>query len=110
MSNLAVPPPAGPASACTCAPAAEQTPTTPVVSGELAGAAGRFGPTHALILLIAFLGLGTGLFLAGTELETVFALLGGCGAIGAATLTAAGGGRRLISVLAEAAVRAGAGK
>jgi hypothetical protein len=97
---------AGPAPACTCAPAAE----APTGGGEPDGAAGRFGPTHALILLIAVLGLGSGLFLAGTELETVFALLGGCGAIGAATLTAAGGGRRLMSLFVEAAVRSGAGK
>ncbi|EGX56736.1 MULTISPECIES: hypothetical protein [Streptomyces] len=101
--------PAGPAPACTCAPTAPKAPE-PAGGGEPDGAAGRFGPTHALILLIAVLGLGTGLFLAGTELETVFALLGGCGAIGAATLTAAGGGRRLMSVLVEAAVRSGAGK
>ncbi|OMI33046.1 hypothetical protein [Streptomyces sparsogenes] len=74
-----------------------------------AGSAGRFGPTHALILLIAVLVLGCALFLAGTELETVFALLGGCGAIGAVTLAAAGGGRRLMTVLVEAAVRSGAG-
>ncbi|MFJ4478806.1 hypothetical protein [Streptomyces xanthochromogenes] len=68
----------------------------------------RFGPTHALILLLCFLALGSGLFLAGTPLPTVFALLGGLGAIGAATLAAAGGGRRLIAVLAEAAVRGSA--
>jgi hypothetical protein len=37
-------------------------------------------------------------------------LLGGCGAVGAATLAAAGGGRRLMAVLVEAAVRSGAGK
>ncbi|MGA5264798.1 hypothetical protein ACPCI0_31845 [Streptomyces griseoincarnatus] len=106
MSLPQLPLPAGPAPACTCTPAA----AAPAGSSEPDSTAGRFGPTHALILLIAFLGLGTGLFLAGTELQTVFALLGGCGAIGAATLTAAGGGRRLISVLAEAAVRSGAGK
>ncbi|MFJ9893652.1 hypothetical protein ACIQPR_10005 [Streptomyces sp. NPDC091280] len=105
MSFPPLPHPPGPA--CTCAPAA----ASPSAGGvEPDTTTGRFGPTHALILLIAVLGLGTGLFLAGTELETVFALLGGCGAIGAATLTAAGGGRRLISVLAEAAVRSGAGK
>nr|WP_119590946.1 hypothetical protein [Streptomyces scabiei] len=106
MSLPALPHSAGPAPACTCAPPAPQ----PAGGGEPDGAGGRFGPTHALILLIAVLGLGTGLFLAGTELETVFALLGGCGAIGAATLTAAGGGRRLMTVLVEAAVRSGAGK
>lgn len=109
MSLPALPHPAGPAPVCPCASPAPHAPQ-PAGSGEPDGAAGRFGPTHALILLIAVLGLGTGLFLAGTELETVFALLGGCGAIGAATLTAAGGGRRLMSVLVEAAVRSGAGK
>ncbi|MFJ7297826.1 hypothetical protein [Streptomyces collinus] len=106
MSLPPLPHPAGPAPACACAPAAE----APTGGGEPDGAAGRFGPTHALILLIAVLGLGSGLFLAGTGLETVFALLGGCGAIGAATLTAAGGGRRLMSLFVEAAVRSGAGK
>lgn len=109
MSLAPLPHPAGPAPACTCAP------TTPKASdraggGEPDGAVGRFGPTHALILLIAVLGLGTGLFLAGTELETIFALQAGCGAIGAATLTAAGGGRRLMSLLVEAAARSGASK
>ncbi|KUL27326.1 hypothetical protein [Streptomyces regalis] len=108
MSIPPLPHPAGPAPACTCAPAAEAP--APADGGEPDGAAGRFGPTHALILLIAVLGLGSGLFLAGTKLETVFALLGGCGAIGAATLTAAGGGRRLMSILVEAAVRSGTGK
>ncbi|GFE27516.1 hypothetical protein [Streptomyces nigrescens] len=109
MSLAPLPHPAGPAPACICAPPAPPAPS-PAGGGEPDGAAGRFGPTHALILLIAVLGLGTGLFLAGTELETVFALLGGCGAIGAATLTAAGGGRRLMSLVVEAAVRSGAGK
>jgi hypothetical protein len=107
MSLPPLPHPAGPAPACTCAPTAEAPAGG---GGEPDGAAGRFGPTHALILLIAVLGLGSGLFLAGTELKTVFALLGGCGAIGAATLTAAGGGRRLMSLFVEAAVRSGAGK
>ncbi|MEU3984533.1 hypothetical protein AB0F77_31435 [Streptomyces sp. NPDC026672] len=71
---------------------------------------GRWGPTHALILLIAFLTLGTLLFREGTPIGDVLALLGGCGAIGAGTLTLAGGGHRLIAVLAKAAVRSGAGK
>lgn len=96
-----------PAPACAC-PSASVPPTAR--SCEPDGAAGRFGPTHALILLIAFLSLGCSLFLAGTELQTVFALLSGCGAIGAATLTAAGGGRRLMAVLIETAVRSGAGR
>ncbi|MFB8247294.1 hypothetical protein ACFC5X_19905 [Streptomyces sp. NPDC055952] len=107
---MSLPPhPARPAPACTCAPTVPKA-SAPAGGGDPEGAAGRFGPTHALILLIAVLGLGTGLFLAGTELETVFALLGGCGAIGAATLTAAGGGRRLMGLFVEAAVRSGAGK
>ncbi|MFG2276857.1 hypothetical protein ACGFNY_44755 [Streptomyces chartreusis] len=96
MSGLPVPYSADPALACPCNPGA--------CTGR------RFGPTHALILLIAFLGLGSGLFLTGTPLETVFMLLGGLGAIGAATLTAAGGGRRLMAVLVEAAVRSSTGK
>jgi hypothetical protein len=95
MSDLSVP---RPAPACACGAA------------EPAGTTGRFGPTHALILLIVFLVLGSGLFHAGTPLDTVFTLLGGLGAIGAATLTAAGGGRRLVTVLVEAAVRSGTGK
>ncbi|MFI0779264.1 hypothetical protein [Streptomyces sp. NPDC021212] len=97
------PAPAGPALPCSCTHGA-------VGTAESAGSApGRFGPTHALILLLCVLVLGSGLFLAGTPLDTVFTLLGGLGAIGAATLAAAGGGRRLVAVLAEAAVR-GAGK
>ncbi|MFI0908781.1 hypothetical protein ACH4TE_35515 [Streptomyces sioyaensis] len=107
MSLPPLPRPAGPIPACTCAPTAAEASAG---GGEPDGAARRFGPTHTLILLIAFLGLGSGLFLAGTELDTVFALLGGCGAIGAATLTAAGGGRRLMGIFVEAAVRSGAGK
>ncbi|MFE2716977.1 hypothetical protein ACFXKI_34745 [Streptomyces mirabilis] len=107
MSNLPVPRPAGLAPACSCAAGAAQPPAG---GGEPVGAAGRFGPTHALILLIAVLGLGSALFLAGTPLQTVFELLGGCGAIGAATLTAAGGGRRLMTVFVETAVRSSAAK
>ncbi|MGW7073091.1 hypothetical protein ACWGII_40195 [Streptomyces sp. NPDC054855] len=81
-------------------PAAPANPTSPV----------RWDSTHALILLIAFLTLGTLLFLAGTPTSAVLALLGGCGAIGAGTLALAGGGRRLITALAEAAVRSGVGR
>ncbi|MEV1042376.1 hypothetical protein AB0J01_38055 [Streptomyces sp. NPDC050204] len=93
---LPSPPPASPPAAAL--PAAAQAPT------------GRLGPTHTLILLIAILTLGTALFLRGTPLGDVFLLLGGCGAIGAGTLTAAGGGRRLMAVLVETAVRSGTGK
>ncbi|MFE2267162.1 hypothetical protein [Streptomyces griseosporeus] len=75
-----------------------------------AASTGRLGPTHALILLIALQALGSGLFLAGTSLSTVFALVGGLGAIGAGTLTLARGGRRLAAVVVEAAVRSGTGK
>ncbi|MGA5291604.1 hypothetical protein [Streptomyces pseudogriseolus] len=84
----------GPSRLCACA----------------ADSTGRLGPTHALILLIALQALGSGLFLAGTPLSTVFALVGGLGAIGAGTLTLARGGRRLAAVVVEAAVRSGAGK
>ncbi|MFJ1742417.1 hypothetical protein ACIOG4_27545 [Streptomyces microflavus] len=92
MSNIPLPLPAtAPCPACTAAGPAEP--------------AGRFGATHALILLIAVLGLGSALFLAGTPLRTVFALLGGLGAIGAATLAAAGGGRRLLTAFAETLAR-----
>ena len=66
----------------------------------------RFGPTHQLIVVVTVLLLGVGLFASGTPIPKVFALLGGCGTIGAATVTAAGGGRRLVHVLIEAAVRA----
>ncbi|MFE9679756.1 hypothetical protein ACFYO5_37610 [Streptomyces sp. NPDC006259] len=104
MSHVPLPRTAGPAAACACGAAPPSA-----RADEPDGAGARFGPTHALILLIAFLGLGCALFLAGTELQTVFALLGGCGGIGAATLTAAGGGR-LMTVLVETAVRSGADK
>ncbi|MCX4920099.1 hypothetical protein [Streptomyces sp. NBC_00687] len=107
MSYVPLPRPACRAPGCACLSAAVP-PTARDCGPE--GAAGRFGPTHALVLLIAFLCLGCGLFLAGTELQSVFALLGGCGTIGAATLTAAGGGRRLMTVLIETAVRSGAGR
>lgn len=70
----------------------------------------RFGPTHQLVLLLAFLGLGAALFTTGTPLGSVFALLGGCGAIGAGTIAAAGGGRRLAAVAIDAAVRAAASR
>ncbi|MEV6012708.1 hypothetical protein AB0M29_38725 [Streptomyces sp. NPDC051976] len=69
-----------------------------------------FGAPHQLILLLTVLGLGAALFTTGTPISSVFTLLGGCGAIGAATIAAAGGGRRLAQVLVEAAVRAAAGR
>lgn len=86
------------------------TPPQPAGSGSTCACptAGRLGPTHALILLIAVLALGSGLFLAGTPLSSTLALLSGCGAIGAATLTAVGGGRRLVSILLAEAVRSSA--
>ncbi|MFD3422112.1 hypothetical protein [Streptomyces decoyicus] len=106
MNDRIIPRPAGPIPSCTCVPGTAGQAGT----AEPAAAGGRFGPTHTLILLICVLALGSGLFLAGTPLDTVFTLLGGLGAIGAATLAAAGGSRRLVSVIAEAAVRSGAGK
>lgn len=53
--------------------------------------------------------LGTGLTLGGMPVLDVLVLLAGCGAIGAGTIAAAGGGRRLLTSLASAAVRAAAG-
>ncbi|MGW0564446.1 hypothetical protein ACWDZ4_28545 [Streptomyces sp. NPDC003016] len=101
MSNIPLSfPVAGPGPAVPCRDCA---------AGGAAESAGRFGATHALILLIAVLVLGCVLFLAGTPLRTVFMLLGGLGAIGAATLAAAGGGRRLLTAFAEALARSAAG-
>ncbi|WP_331734505.1 hypothetical protein [Streptomyces atratus] len=54
--------------------------------------------------------LGTALFLNHTPIGDIFTLPGGCGAIGAGALAAAGGGRRLMAVFIETAVRSGAGK
>ncbi|MGW4438004.1 hypothetical protein ACWELO_19955 [Streptomyces sp. NPDC004596] len=53
--------------------------------------------------------LGAGLTLAGMPVPEALTLLAGCGAIGAGTIAAAGGGRRLLTALASAAVRAAAG-
>ncbi|MFE2471650.1 hypothetical protein [Streptomyces mirabilis] len=53
--------------------------------------------------------LGAWLALAGMAVRDVLTLLAGCGAIGAATIAAAGGGRRLLTALATAAVREAAG-
>lgn len=50
--------------------------------------------------------LGTGLVLQGVPVDDVLTLLAGCGAIGAGTIAAAGGGRRLLTALAEGMVRA----
>ncbi|MFG2785922.1 hypothetical protein ACGFY7_49945 [Streptomyces prunicolor] len=59
--------------------------------------------------IIVFPLLGAGLALAGMPVADVLTLLAGCGAIGAATIAAAGGGRRLLTALATTAVRAAAG-
>ncbi|MEV5433951.1 hypothetical protein [Streptomyces sp. NPDC052701] len=88
-------------------PPSLSTPASPA-AGEVP--AGRLGPTHTLILLIAFLALGTVLFVQGTPIGDILILLGGCGTLGAATLAAVGGGRWLMAVFVEAAVRSGAGK
>ncbi|MEU9348980.1 hypothetical protein AB0D74_48065 [Streptomyces sp. NPDC048278] len=52
--------------------------------------------------------LGAGLALQGMSVDDVLTLLAGCGAIGAGTIAAAGGGRHLLTALAAAAVRAAA--
>ncbi len=59
--------------------------------------------------IVVFPLLGAGLALAGMPVADVLTLLAGCGAIGAATIAAAGGGRRLLTALAATAVRAAAG-
>ncbi|MFJ8010624.1 hypothetical protein [Streptomyces fagopyri] len=53
--------------------------------------------------------LGAALALQGMPVNDVLTLLAGCGAIGAGTIAAAGGGRHLLTALAAAAVRAAAG-
>ncbi|MEV6133842.1 hypothetical protein AB0M05_44785 [Streptomyces violaceusniger] len=52
--------------------------------------------------------LGAALSAYGMPVGDVLGLLAGCGAIGALTTAAAGGGRALLSALATAAVRAAA--
>ncbi|MGW8955623.1 hypothetical protein [Streptomyces sp. NPDC055709] len=73
----------------------------------------RTGPGAAQVAAqvagaVAFPAMGSILAMAGMPVTDVFALLGGCGAIGAATVAAAAGGRRLFGALATAAVRAAA--
>ena len=60
--------------------------------------------------LIAFPAMGSVLYSTGTPLSVIFELLGGCGGIGATACAAACGGRRLIVMLSEAALRAAASK
>lgn len=91
-------------------PAAPPPPPLPTALPQTLAAEQRFGPTHQLILLLTVLGLGTGLFAAGTPMRDVLALLGGCGAIGAATAAALSSSRRLVRGIVEAAVRAAAGR
>lgn len=71
----------------------ERTAARPLTSAQICG-------------ITVFPVLGTGLSLAGMPVSDVLGLLAGCGTIGAATIVAAGGGRRLLSCLATAAVRA----
>ncbi|MFG2197089.1 hypothetical protein [Streptomyces sp. NPDC048639] len=69
------------------------------------------GPGAAQVAgLVSFPLMGAALLYAGFPMGDVFALLGGCGAIGAATFTAAGGGKRIAAVLAEIVLRATTGK
>ncbi|WP_242432986.1 hypothetical protein [Streptomyces sp. Root264] len=63
MSTLPLPRPAGAGPACTCACTGDgATSQAPTAGGEPASSGGRFGPTHALILIVVFLGLGCALF------------------------------------------------
>ena len=68
----------------------------------------RLGPAQACTL-IAFLLVGSVLHLQGSALPDVFALLGGCGALGVGSVLALDGGRRLAAVIG-AALRAAAEK
>ncbi|MFM9812918.1 hypothetical protein ACKI16_30955 [Streptomyces scabiei] len=61
----------------------------------------RLGPAQACTL-IAFLLVGSGLYLRGTALPDVFALLSGCGALGVGAVLALDGGRRLAAVVGAA--------
>ncbi|MEU4800535.1 hypothetical protein [Streptomyces sp. NPDC023327] len=69
----------------------------------------RFGAPQAFTA-VSFPVLGAALHMTGMPLEDIFLLLGGCGALGTAAVLAAGGGRRRLSGLAAAVLRAAAGK
>lgn len=69
----------------------------------------RFGAPQAFTA-VSFPVLGAALHMTGMPLEDIFLLLGGYGALGTAAVLAAGGGRRRLSGLAAAVLRAAAGK
>ncbi|MFF9870296.1 hypothetical protein ACF1G0_33775 [Streptomyces sp. NPDC013953] len=68
----------------------------------------RLGAPQAFTA-VSFPVLGSALHVTGMPLQDIFILLGGCGALGAAAVVAVGGRRRLTS-LAGAVLRAAAGK
>ncbi|MER5466656.1 hypothetical protein ABT010_39770 [Streptomyces sp. NPDC002668] len=79
--------------------------------GRSPGRPARPAPGTAQVAgLVSFPLMGSALTMAGMPMTDVFVLLGGCGAIGAATFAAAGGGRRLAGAVATALVRAAADK
>ena len=100
MSN-AHPPTARTMLAEACEPDADQP--------QPAGPPSRLSAAQACTL-IAFPAMGSVLYSTGTPLSVIFELLGGCGGIGATACAAACGGRRLIVMLSEAALRAAASK
>ncbi|MGY1495041.1 hypothetical protein ACW4TU_44920 [Streptomyces sp. QTS52] len=69
----------------------------------------RFGAPQAFTA-VSFPVLGVALHVTGMPVQDIFVLLGGCGALGAAAVMAAGGGRRRMASLAGAMLRATAGK
>ncbi|MEU5144795.1 hypothetical protein [Streptomyces sp. NPDC021139] len=71
--------------------------------------ASRFGAPQAFTA-VSFPVLGGALHVAGVPLQDIFVLLGGCGALGTAAVVAVGGGRRRAAWLADAVLRAAAGK
>ncbi|MFF8919119.1 hypothetical protein ACF08M_38955 [Streptomyces sp. NPDC015032] len=82
----------------------DTTPTEP----SPPDAPSRLGAPQAFSA-VSFPVLGGALHVTGMPLQDIFILLGGCGALGAATVMAVGGGRRLTS-LAGAVLRAAAGR
>ncbi|MEW2490883.1 hypothetical protein [Streptomyces sp. NPDC048411] len=69
----------------------------------------RLGAPQAFTA-VSFPVLGGALHVTGMPLQDIFILLGGCGALGAAAVVAVGGGRRRLTSLAGAVLRAAAGK
>ena len=83
-------------------------PSTGAPESEPSRALGRVLTPAQVAGVTVFPVLGAGLALQGMPVDDVLTLLAGCGASGAGTIATAGGGRRLLTALAAAAVRAAA--